>query len=304
MDTDFECAVIGGGAAGLSSALVLGRARRRILVVDAGEQSNLPDGGVGGLLGNNLTPPAELYAKAAAEVDGHSSVERIAGNVVTGSKADEGFLMTTADGREFTSGSVILATGMKYNHPDLPGVAELWGRDAFHCPFCHGWEARDGRIAVIVGSAPDAMRARMIQLWTDKVTVLTDGSQLDEEQLAGLEAAGVPVIEQSPERLIVEEGSLKAVAFEDGSEQEFDSVMLPITMEHRSDLAAQFGARTREQENPFIIDPLEVDFLQKTSVPGLSAAGDISTQGAPSVAAAIAEGHRAAAGIVHDIALA
>ena len=303
MDTDFECVVVGGGAAGLSSALVLGRARRRTLVIDAGEQSNLPDEGVGGLLGNNGTSPADLYARATAEVDQHPSVERIAGNVINGSREEAGFTLATADGNEIKADSVILATGMKYEHPDLPGVAELWGRDAFHCPFCHGWEARDGHIGVIVASAPDAMRARMIQLWSDRVTVLTDGNELDDEQVAGLEAAGIPVVTHVAKELIVEDGSLKAIAFEDGSEQEFDSVMLPITMRHRSDLAAQFGAKVREQENPFIIDPLEVDFLQKTSVPGLSAAGDISTQGAPSVAAAIAEGHRAAAGIVHDIAL-
>lgn len=303
MDTEFECVVVGGGAAGLSAALVLGRARRRTLVIDAGEQSNLPDKGVGGLLGNNGTPPAELYAKAAAEVDEHPTVERVKDSVVRASREESGFYIATQNGAEHLTGNVILATGMKYEHPELPGVAELWGRDAFHCPFCHGWEARDGHIAVMVASAPDAMRARMIQLWSDRVTVLAGEDDLDAEQLAGLEAAGIPVLHETPERLIVEDGSLRAIAFTDGSEREFDSVMLPITMRHRSDLAAQLGAKVREQINPFIIDPLEVDFLQKTSVPGLSAAGDISTQGAPSVAAAIAEGHRAAAGIVHDIAL-
>ena len=154
MNEDFECVVVGGGAAGLSAALVLGRARRRTLVIDAGEQSNLTDKGVGGLLGNNGTPPAELYEKASAEVDEHPTVERISGNVTAGAKGDDGFVLTTADGNDYRSESVILATGMKYEHPDLPGIAELWGRDAFHCPFCHGWEARDGRIAVIVGSAP------------------------------------------------------------------------------------------------------------------------------------------------------
>ena len=303
MEQDFECVVIGGGAAGLSAALVLGRARRRTLVVDAGEQSNRPDEGVGGLLGNDGTPPAELYEKAGAEVDAYGSVERVDGSIETAVRSSEGFALTTQDGDEVRADSVILATGMKYEFPDIPGVAELFGRDAFHCPFCHGWEARDGRIGVIVGNTPDAMRARLIQLWSDQVTVLTHGSKLDDEQTAALEAAGIPVITTEVKELLTENGSLKAVGFADQSQVDFDSVMVPITMRHRSDLASQLGAKVVENPNAFIIDPLEVDFLQKTSVPGLSAAGDISTQGAPSVAAAIAEGHRAASGIVHDIAL-
>lgn len=304
MDRDFECVVIGGGAAGLSSALVLGRARRNTLVVDAGEQSNKPDEGVGGLLGNNGTPPAELYAKAGAEVDEHPSVERVDGSIVTARKEVDGFVLFTENDKEVRAGKVILATGMKYEHPPLPGIDELWGRDAFHCPFCHGWEARDGHIAVIVENAPDAMRANLIQLWTDRVTVLTDGNELDDEQADAMEKAGIPVVSTKLERLVTDDGKLEAVAFADGNRAEFDSVMVPIKMKHRSDLATQLGAKAREQENPFIIDPLEVDFLQKTSVPGLSAAGDIATQGAPSVAAAIAEGHRAAAGVVHDLAFA
>lgn len=302
MDSDFECVVIGGGAAGLSAALVLGRARRKTLVIDAGEQSNLPDKGVGGLLGNDGTPPAELYEKAAAEVDEHPTVERVSDTVVKATRDEAGFYLGTELGAEHLTGNVILATGMKYEYPDLPGVSELWGRDAFHCPFCHGWEARDGHIAVIVGDAPDAMRARLIKLWSDRVTVLTDGNGLDDDRADDLEEAGIPVVSTPLESLVAEDGSLKAIRFTDGNEVEFDSVMVPITMRHRSDLAAQLGAEVREQENPFIIDPLKVDFLQKTSVPGLSAAGDIATPGAPSVAAAIAEGHRAAAGVVHDIA--
>lgn len=303
MDKDYECIVVGGGAAGLSAALVLGRARRRTLVVDAGEQSNLRDKGVGGLLGNDGTPPSEFYERAGQEVDEYSTVDRVSGTVDAATGDEDGFVFTTERGDEVRSGTAILATGMKYEFPDLPGVQELFGRDAFHCPFCHGWEARDGRIGVIVGNTPDAMRARLIQLWSDRVTVLTHGSELDDEQRSSLEEAGIPVVTTEVSSLVVENDSLEAVRFSDGSETEFDSVMVPITMRHRSDLAAQLGAEVVEKPGAFIVDPLEVDFLQKTSVPGLAAAGDIATQGAPSVAAAIAEGHRAASGVVHDIAL-
>jgi len=302
MSEELECLVIGGGAAGLSATLVLGRARRNTLIIDAGEQSNRPDHGIGGLLGNNGTPPARFYEEAAAEVDQHPTVERIGGSIVAGTLDDDRFTLTTYDGQEITTPNVLLATGMKYEYPDLPGIAEIWGSDAFHCPFCHGWEARDGHIAVIVKDTPDAMRARLIQLWSDRVTVLTNGNELDDEQASAMEAAGIPVVSTGVERLVTEDGSLNAIGFADGNEVEFDSVMVPITMRHRSDLAHQLGAEVVEKPNPFIVDSLKVDFLQQTTVPGLSAAGDIATQGAPSVAAAIAEGHRAGAGIVHDIA--
>lgn len=302
MNEELECVVIGGGAAGLSAALVLGRARRNTLVVDAGEQSNRPDHGIGGLLGNDGTPPARFYEEAATEVDKHPTVERINGSVVAAERGDGGFELTTAEGRSIETPKVILATGMKYEYPDLPGVAEIWGNDAFHCPFCHGWEARDGHIAVIVKDTPDAMRARLIQLWSDRITVLTNGNELDDEQASAMETAGIPVVSTPLERLVTENGSLRAVGFADGDEVEFDSVLVPVTMRHRSDLAAQLGAEATETPHPFIVDPLKVDFLQQTSVPGLSAAGDIATEGAPSVAAAIAEGHRAGAGVVRDVA--
>jgi thioredoxin reductase len=302
MSKQVECVVIGGGAAGLSAALVLGRARRDILVIDAGEQSNRPDHGIGGLLGNNGTPPAEFYEKAGAELEEFPTVERINGSVSTATLDKNQFTVATNEGQKITTPNLLLATGMKYEHPDLPGIGEIWGSDAFHCPFCHGWEARDGQIEVIVKDTPDAMRARLIQLWSDRVTVLTNGTELDDEQASVLEVAGIPVVSAAVERLVTEDGSLKAVGFADGNEADFDSVMVPVTMRHRSDLARQLGAEVVEKPNPFIIDPLKVDFLQQTSVPGLSAAGDIATQGAPSVAAAIAEGHRAGAGIVHNIA--
>lgn len=302
MDTDFECVVIGGGAAGLSAALVLGRARRKTLVIDAGEQSNRADKGIGGMLGNNGTPPGEFYETASREVGEHPTVELTEGSVVSAVKDGDAFRLTTAGGDELTSGRVILATGMKYEYPELPGIEEIWGSDAFHCPFCHGWEARDGHIAVLMSDLPSLMRARLIKLWSDRITVLTDGNPVeDKDQLEELASAEIQVDDRPLRQLIVSEGSLDAIELDDGGWMAFDSLMVPVTMRHRSDLAAQLGAETKEG-NPVILDALKVDFLQHTNVPGLSAAGDIATEGAPTVAAAINEGHRAGAGVVHDIA--
>src|SRR5688500_5643186 len=128
MDEIWDCIVVGGGAAGLSAALVLGRARRRTLVVDAGHPSNAPADGIGGLLGHDGRPPAGLYAAGRAELGHYPSVEVVAGEVMSGRPGEGGFALDLADGTRHVARRVVLATGMDYRYPDLPGIAERFGR--------------------------------------------------------------------------------------------------------------------------------------------------------------------------------
>jgi thioredoxin reductase len=150
MDEPWDCIVVGGGAAGLSAALVLGRARQRTLVVDAGAPSNAVAHGIGGLLGHDQRPPAELYATGRAELAAYPTVEVRVGSVVGGRREGPGFVLELADGRHERAHRVLLASGMDYQRPDLPGLEERWGRSAFHCPFCHGWEVRANAAATII----------------------------------------------------------------------------------------------------------------------------------------------------------
>ena len=159
MDTNWDCIVVGGGAAGLSAALVLGRARRRTLLVDAAGQSNLPAEGIGGLLGHDGRPPAELYAAGREELAAYPTVELRAGSVVGGARRGEGFALELADGARETARRVLLATGLEYRYPALPGAAERWGGSVFHCPFCHGWEHRDEPLGVLERGSSGAHRA-------------------------------------------------------------------------------------------------------------------------------------------------
>ncbi|HWJ63477.1 MAG TPA: FAD-dependent oxidoreductase, partial [Acidimicrobiales bacterium] len=140
MDENWDCIVVGGGAAGLSAALVLGRARRRTLVIDAGRQSNAVAHGIGGLLGHDGRPPAELYELGRGELAAYPTVEVRDGEVVAGEADDGRFTLQLADGRTETAKRVLLAGGMDYRRPDVAGAEERWGRSVFHCPFCHGWE--------------------------------------------------------------------------------------------------------------------------------------------------------------------
>jgi thioredoxin reductase len=295
MESTWDCIVVGGGAAGLSAALVLGRARRRTLVVDAGKQSNRPSHGIGGLLGHDGRPPAAFYELARDELGGYPSVELRDGAVASARRDGDGFAVELADGSRETAGRMLLAPGMEYRLPDLPGIAERWGDSVFHCPFCHGWEHRDGALGVLA-DARGAHRAMLLRAWSDDVTLL--GGAPEPEEAGRLAAAGVTVDERAVSRV---GGPGATVVFEDGGELALTGLLVPVTLHQRSALAAQLGAELAEP-NPIVADGIVVDALFATSVPGLFAAGDVSAQ-MPSVAGAVAAGHTAAATIVGGLLL-
>jgi thioredoxin reductase len=292
----WDCVVVGGGAAGLSAALVLGRARRTVLVLDAGEQSNRPATGIGGLLGHDGLPPAALYARGRAELAVYPSVEIRDLRVTGGSRGDDGFVLSTADGTVVRAARVLLALGMEYEAPDLPGAAELWGGAVFHCPYCHGWEVRDRALAVL-GNLHAAYRALLLRAWSADVALLTDGpAELDAEERGRLERAGVPVDERPVVGVRGRDGALEAVLFADGHELPRDALLVPAPLRQRSALATDLGAELTERGT------VDVDAFGQTTVPGLYAAGDMSAA-TQQVAGAIADGSRAA-GAINDSLLA
>jgi thioredoxin reductase len=304
-DGTWDCVVVGGGAAGLSAALVLGRARQRTLVVDDGRQSNRPAHGVGGLLGHDGRPPDELYANARAELARYPAVAVRDGTVVAGGRIPGGgFALELAGGDRVDARHVVLATGMDYRHPALPGAAERWGRSVFHCPFCHGWEVRERPLAVLDADPEGGLhRALLLAVWSDDVTLLTDGpARLDDEAAARLARAGVAVDERPVAALRGPGDALEAVVFADGSERACEGLLLAVTLHARDDLATQLGAAIAPA-GPLHADGVAVDALAQTDVPGLLAAGDV-TVGMPSVANAIAAGAMAAASIVRLVSTA
>ena len=296
MDETWDCIIVGGGAAGLSAALVLGRARKRTLVVDAGRQSNLPAHAVGGLLGHDGSPAA-LYAAGREQLAAHPAVELRDGEVVAGERDQGVFRLELADGTRERARHVLLATGMDYRYPEVPGIPERWGRSVFHCPFCHGWEVREQALGVLDRGAEGARRALLLRSWSDDVTLFTNGpADLGAEEAAQLESAGVTVDERRVAELRGEGDSLTAIGFADGAEQPCSGLLVPVTMHQRSPLAEQLGAALREP-GPVAADAVEVDAMHRTREPGLLAAGDASEQ-MPSVVNAIAAGSKAAAAIV------
>jgi thioredoxin reductase len=300
MDMTWDCIVVGAGAAGLSAALVLGRARQRTLVIDAGGQSNRPAHGIGGLLGHDGRPPAELYAAGRDELAAYPTVQLRSGQVLGGERHDVGFMLELADGSREAARRVLLATGMDYRFPSLAGIPERWGRSVFHCPFCHGWEVRDQPLGVLDRGAAGAQRALLLRLWSDDVTLLADGpAELDVEDAERLRAAEVTVDERRIAELRGPDSTLTAVTFADGGERPCRGLLVPVTLHQRSALAEQLGAAAAGPGR-VAVDAVEVDQAFHTSVPGLFAAGDVSAQ-MPSVANAVAAGSTAAAMIVQDL---
>ncbi len=269
----YDCIVIGGGAAGLSAALVLGRARKRTLVVDAGEPSNRFAHGIGGLLGHDGRPPAEFYALGREQLAPYPSVELRDGTVTGASATGDGFTIELASGENIDARRIVLAMGMEYRTPEIPGLEPLWGDSVFHCPFCHGWEVRDQPIAVLAEGEKADHLVGLLRSWSDDVVLLSPDRPI--------------------KRLVAEDGKLAAIEFEDGETLPRSALLVAVTFHQRSDLAEQLGVAVTDQGF------LEVDGFLATTVPGVYAAGDLSSQ-PQSVATAIASGFLAAAMVVRE----
>jgi thioredoxin reductase len=254
-----------------------------VLLVDAGQQSNRPAHAIGGLLAQEGTSPTELYAAGHEQLAGYTSVTVRDGEVEAIEAGDDGtFRARLAEGSEVVARRVLLATGMQYVPPELPGVAERWGGSVFHCPFCHGWEVRDGALAVLGGGDAGVLKALLLRGWSDDVVLL--GSDLDDADRGKLDAAGIPV----DEREVVGVRDTATVVFADGSQLQRDGVLVPAPMRQRSELAADLGVELDDAGT------IAVDEFGRTSVPGVFAAGDVAGT-VQMVAAAIGEGARIAA---------
>lgn len=300
MADTWDCAVVGGGAAGLSAAVVLGRARRRTLVVDDGNQSNSPASGIGGLLGHDGRPPAELYEMGRRELAAYPSVEVRTGTVFGGIRTHDGFVLDLGGGHAVRTRRVLLATGMQYRPPEVRGLAELWGRSVFHCPFCHGWEVRDQPLAVLGDGDRAVHQALLLRNWSDEIVVLTDGpAALTDDDRARLGAAGVTIDERPVAELASENGELAAVVFGDGKRLPRRGLLVATTLHQRSSLADDLGA-ARGDATPLAADPIDVDAFMRTTAVGVFAAGDVSAA-MPQVASAIAAGSLAATAVVQSL---
>jgi thioredoxin reductase len=298
----YDAVVVGAGTAGLSAALVLGRSRRRVLVLDGGEPRNAPAAGVHGFFTRDGMHPGELLEIGRGQLEPYPGVEYRAERATGVSGSDGAFEVVLEGGEAIAARKIVLATGVADELPDRPGFKELWGRGVYHCPYCHGWEVRDRPLAVMAGGDEVAERAVLIRNWSRDLVALTDGSPLADGARARLGALGVPVYEGRIARLEGKKDGpegLSRILFQDGSSLEREGLFYGPPQRQRSPLAEALGCEV-EAMGP-AAEVVKADpMTRETGVPGVFVAGD----GGPppqSVANAVASGANAAAFLNHAL---
>jgi len=273
MDSDsdsgtWDCIIVGAGPAGLNAALVLGRTRRRVLVLDSAQPRNYATHEMHGVLGHDGLDPADLRARGRTEL-GRYGVEVVTAEVQAAEELDDTVRVTSSLGTNLTR-TVLLATGMLDEVPDIPGFADVWGTTAHTCPYCDGFEHRDERLAILAAGARGEHLAILLRQWSDDVVLLSNGPHgLDADQLARVQAVGIPLIETPVVALDSDDGGrLRRVHLEDGETLDRDALFFYVGWQFRNGVAHRLGCRLHDDGS------IAVDSSQATTVDGVYAAGN------------------------------
>src|SRR3954447_5879363 len=264
----WDCIVVGAGPAGLNAALVLGRARRRVLVLDSAQPRNYATHEMHGVLGHDGLDPADLRARGRTEIARYGP-EVVAAEVREAEVLGGTVEVTSARGVD-RARTVLLATGMLDEVPDIPGFADVWGTTAHTCPYCDGFEHRDERLAILAAGARGEHLAILLRQWSDDVSLISNGPHgLDADQLARLQALGIPIIETPVVALDSDEGGrLRRLRLDDGEALDRDALFFYVGWQLRNDVARTLGCRLHED------GAIGVGASQATTVDRVSAVGN------------------------------
>lgn len=282
----YDVIIIGGSYAGLSAALPLARARRKVLLIDAGERRNRYAAKSYGFLTQDGVPPARIAAEGKAQLLAYGTVDWRDAVVEEAGQGDGAFFARTAQGQTYTAERLILATGVRDTLPDVPGLAARWGKSVFHCPYCHGYELQQGRIGVLAVSPLSLHQGLMLPDWGATTLFLNDRFAPDAQQQAQLQARGTTIESGLVARV---QGDDAAPGLElvlaDGRVFALDGLFV-ASQTRPGPLAAQLGCLLEDGPmGPFI----QTDATKATTVPGVFACGD-AARAAGSVTLAVGDG--------------
>ncbi|BCW04644.1 NAD(P)/FAD-dependent oxidoreductase [Arthrobacter sp. NtRootA1] len=292
--TEFDVVIVGGGAAGLSAALVLSRARRKVLVVDSGAPRNAPAPHMHGFLSRDGMPPAGLLEVGRDEMKGYGGEIRAGDVTELVLSGGSGFWVLLSDGQRVSARRLLIATGLRDELPDIPGLAARWARDVLHCPYCHGFEVRDRQLGVLGGSAESVRYVQTVRQWTTDVVFFTPPGSLTPLQRSELVARAIGIVEGTVKRVLVENDQLSGVEMDDGRIIRRQALFVPPRFVPHNDLLARIGCEM--DDSGWVVR----DGTGLTTIPGVWVAGNVANPRAQVITAA-GEGSTSAIAINADL---
>lgn len=293
--TNFEVIIVGGSYAGLSAAMALGRSLRNVLIIDGGSPCNKQTPHSHNFLTQDGKTPEEISRIAKQQVLEYKTIKFHDDFALSGRKVDSGFEIVTESGKSFTAKRIIFATGIKDSMPEIKGFSECWGISVIHCPYCHGYEFRGQKTALMANGDRAFHLASLVNNLTTKLTILTNGkSDFNREQLAKFDQRSIQVIESEISEIEHENGKIQKVIFKNGQKSDFTAVYAAIPFQQHSEIPVSLGCELTEQGH------IKVDAFQKTTVDGVYVCGDNSSM-MRSVATAVYTGNLAGAMVNHEL---
>jgi thioredoxin reductase len=295
MKKDYEVIIIGGSYAGLAAAMALGRALRNVLIIDSGQPCNKQTPHSHNFLTQDGETPHAISSKAKEQVLKYPTITFLNAKATQGIKTDVGFEIGTDTNETFTGKKLLFAAGIKDIMPNIKGFAECWGISVIHCPYCHGYEVKGIKTAIVANGDVAYHYCVLLSQWTNELTVFTNGkSTLTQEQHEKITAHNIEVIETEIDFFNQTAGQLESIVLQDGRVYNYTVMYSRVPFIQHSSIAQDLGCAI--DENGFII----VDHMQKTSILGVYAAGDCSTM-TRSVAMAVAAGMKSGSIINHEL---
>lgn len=292
---NFDVIIIGGSYSGLSAAMSLGRSLRQVLVIDSGLPCNRQTPHSHNFITQDGEKPAVISAKAKLQVDLYKKVHFYNGLAVKAVRKENGFEVSTESGEIFSSRKILFATGVKDLLPEIKGFADCWGISVLHCPYCHGYEVKNEKTAIIANGEMAFDFAKLISNWTKDLRLCTNGkSTLTLEQTEILKKHGVQIFEEEIDSFEHKEGYIRNIIFKNQVKAAVKAIYTRPPFEQHCSLPVDLGCDINEQ------GLLKVDFMQKTNSSGIYASGDCTTQ-MRSVAIAVSTGSFAGAVINKEL---